>query len=335
MGKIKYLCGRIFSMHFDKMFEKIDDIHNKTGKSKIYLFFDMINCGLKYQAGYMDYWLFEMYDLNRAQRKTVVTRGINNAFIKRFNDPAYMKYIDDKLEFNRRFEKFLKRDWLDVHTATDEQLAAFCEKHPTFMAKPENGMCGKGIQKLNFSDFESVEALRKHLVEANLMLLEEPVVQHPDLMRLHPNSVNTCRVITIAKDGKTRVVAAYLRIGNGKYVDNFNSGGMVVPIEEDRGEIIYPALDKSGNLYEKHPMTGVSIKGFKIPLWDEVIKLVCEAGQVVPQVGLVGWDVCVTEKGPLLIEGNEFPGHDIYQLPPHRTNGIGVLPKFKRAIDGE
>lgn len=335
MGKIKYLCGRIFSMHFDKMFEKIDDIHKKTGKSKIYLFFDMINCGLKYQAGYMDYWLFEMYDLNRAQRKTVVTRGINNAFIKRFNDPAYMKYIDDKLEFNRRFEKFLKRDWLDVHTATDEQLAAFCEKHSTFMAKPENGMCGKGIQKLNFSDFDSVEELRKHLVEANLMLLEEPVVQHPDLMRLHPNSVNTCRVITIAKDGKTRVVAAYLRIGNGKYVDNFNSGGMVVPIEEDRGEIIYPALDKSGNLYEKHPMTGVSIKGFKIPLWDEVIKLVCEAGQVVPQVGLVGWDVCVTEKGPLLIEGNEFPGHDIYQLPPHRTNGIGVLPKFKRAIDGE
>ena len=66
-----------------------------------------------------------------------------------------------------------------------------------------------------------------------------------------------------------------------------------------------------------------------------MIKLVCEAGQVVPQVGLVGWDVCVTEKGPLLIEGNEFPGHDIYQLPPHRTNGIGVLPKFKRAIDGE
>ena len=108
MGKIKYLFGRIFSMHFDKMFEKIGEVHKKSGKSRIYIFFDMINCGLKYQAGYMDYALFEMYDLNRAQRKTVVTRGINNAFIKRFNDPEYMKYIDDKLEFNRRFEKFLK-----------------------------------------------------------------------------------------------------------------------------------------------------------------------------------------------------------------------------------
>lgn len=52
-----------------------------------------------------------------------------------------------------------------------------------------------------------------------------------------------------------------------------------------------------------------------------------------PQVGIVGWDVCVTDNGPLLIEGNDFPGHDIYQLPPHRTNGIGVLPKFKRAMN--
>ena len=55
----------------------------------------------------------------------------------------------------------------------------------------------------------------------------------------------------------------------------------------------------------------------------------------VTEQAVVIMDVCVTEKGPLLIEGNEFPGHDIYQLPPHRTNGIGVLPKFKGAIDGE
>ena len=53
-------------MHFDKMFEKIDDIHKKTGKSKIYLFFDMINCGLKYQAGYMD-----MYKWRRTTLATI------------------------------------------------------------------------------------------------------------------------------------------------------------------------------------------------------------------------------------------------------------------------
>lgn len=152
-------------------------------------------------------------------------------------------------------------------------------------------------------------------------------------MALHPYAVNTCRVITLLKDGIVHVIAAYLRIGNGNIVDNFNSGGMVVPINKETGRIEYPALDKAGNLYEAHPLTGVPIKGFVIPLWDQVLTLVKEAGLIVPQVGLVGWDVCVTKDGPILIEGNDFPGHDIYQLPPHRTDGIGVLPEFEKVIN--
>lgn len=45
------------------MFEKINSIHEKTGKSKIYLLYDMQRCARKYGAGYMDYDLFEMYNL--------------------------------------------------------------------------------------------------------------------------------------------------------------------------------------------------------------------------------------------------------------------------------
>lgn len=330
MGKIKYLIKRILDMNYKQMFAKIGEVHEKSGKSRIVIFFDMIWCGLVYQAGYMDYALFEMYELNRAQRKTVVTRGINNAFIKRFNDPEYMPEIENKLKFARNFGEFMHRDWLDMQSATEAEFDEFIRKHPVFMAKPVDGMCGKGIEKIDVRD--AGEGLYERLKNGVQVVLEECVVQHEKLMELHPCSVNTCRVITLTKSGVTNVVAAYLRIGNGRYVDNFNSGGMVVPIEEDRGEIIYPALDKAGSLYENHPMTGTPIKGFVIPMWDEVTALVRKAGAVVPQVGLVGWDVCVTDSGPLLIEGNDFPGHDIYQLPPHRTNGIGVLPKFERAI---
>lgn len=331
MGKLKYIFKRIADMNFRQMFQKIEEVHKKSGKSRIVIFFDMIYCGFVYQAGYMDYWLFEMYDLDRAQRKTVVTRGINNSFIKRFNDPQYMPEIENKLKFARNFGEFMHRDWLDLENASDEELADFVGKHPVFMGKPADGMCGKGIEKLDAREY-TLPQLRTHLEENRLTVLEECVTQHPELMRLHPCSVNTCRVISLTKNGETNIVAAYLRIGNGKHVDNFNSGGMVVPVEEETGEIIYPALDKSGRLFDVHPMTGVPIKGFKIPLWNEVTELVKKAGQVVPQVGLVGWDVSVTENGPLLIEGNDFPGHDIYQLPPHRTNGIGVLPKFERAL---
>ena len=33
------------------MFDKIDSIHKKTGKSKIYLLYDMFKCARKYGGG--------------------------------------------------------------------------------------------------------------------------------------------------------------------------------------------------------------------------------------------------------------------------------------------
>ena len=116
-------------------------------------------------------------------------------------------------------------------------------------------------------------------------------------------------------------------------MDNFNAGGMVAPIDIKTGKIIYPAVNKKNLVFDIHPETNTPIQGFQIPEWELVKSLVLEAAKVVPQVGLVGWDVAISDHGPLLIEGNEFPGHDIYQLPPHRENGIGMLPIFEKAIN--
>ena len=59
MGKLKFLLARIAGLNWKQMFRKIDEVHEKSGRSKLFIFFDMVWCGLRYQAGYMDYWLFE------------------------------------------------------------------------------------------------------------------------------------------------------------------------------------------------------------------------------------------------------------------------------------
>ena len=43
----------------------------------------MIGCFFKYQAGYADYIFFEMYNLSKKERKTILTRGKNNSYVKR------------------------------------------------------------------------------------------------------------------------------------------------------------------------------------------------------------------------------------------------------------
>ena len=53
-----------------------------------------------------------------------------------------------------------------------------------------------------------------------------------------------------------------------------------------------------------------------------------EACFVVPQMGYIGWDVGFSDKGPVFVEANEYPGHDIYQLPEHTKDGKGMWPLF-------
>lgn len=314
-------------MNYKKFFKTIKELHIKTGKSRIYLFFDIVHCGLKYQAGFNDYALFEMYNLNRKQRKTVLTRGINNHYIKKSNDPSFTHFFDNKNEFNEKFNKFVKRDWMVIDGSNIDEFNKFIKNKKEIIAKPTNGTHGDGIIKV-IPDKNTY----KDLMEKKLFLVEEVIEQIPEMKKLNPSSVNTIRAITYADNGKCTVIAAYLRIGNNRVVDNFNGGGMVVPINVDTATIEYPALDKKGNLYYQHPTTKTDIKGFKIPQFDEIKELINEVGNVIPEVKYVGWDIGLSTKGPCLIEGNDFPGHDIYQLPPHRTDGIGVLPQFEKVL---
>jgi len=331
MSKIKYLIGRFKSMNFKRLFNTIDQIHKRTRKSKIYLFFDIFNCAIKYQSGYVDYLLFEMWDLNKEERKTVLTRGKNNAFVKYYNNQAYNHLFLNKNEFNETFKKYLNREYIILND-NKKEFNKFIKGKKLIFCKPINGTHGDNMQKINPKEFEG--DLYDYLVEKNLRLIEEVVIQCDEMNELYPHAINTVRIITVNRyDGKTKVVAAYQRIGNHGYiVDNYNGGGMVVPINEKTGVIEYPAVDKLKNVYHKHPMTNTSIVGFKIPMYKDAVKLALKAAKVVKEIRYVGWDIAITKNGPTIIEGNEYPGHDIYQLPAHRTNNIGVLPKFEETL---
>ena len=329
MSKLNYVLKRIKNMDFKKMFETVDLINKKEGITKIHLLLDIIYCGFKYQAGYSDYKLYEMYKMNSKEKATVITRGVNNNYIKTLNNKEYISYFSDKIKFNDTFKKYLNRDYLSLNEKNYQDFEKFVKKHPTFIAKPVSESCGKGIEKITVTN-ENKKEVFKELIESKRYLIEEVATQCETISKLHPSSINTIRVVTM----KNKVVFAVLRIGNNNnIVDNFNHGGMATTIDITTGRINYPAIDKVGNLYEVHPLTKEKIVGIKIHNWDEIKKLCVEASKIVPEVGYVGWDVCDGEKKPFLIEANEFPGYDVYQLPPHRPlPNIGLKPEFDKVF---
>ncbi len=330
MENIKYVIKRLTDMNYKALLEKLNSLHKKTGRSRIALLRDMQKCAVNYGAGYMDYDLFEMYNLTDEQRDTYLTRGRNNALIVKYNDPAYYHCFDNKDEFNTNFGEYIHREWIPFQGSEKGKVLDFISRHKEFIAKPIEGSCGKGIEKIRTADYENPQAVYDALAALNIPFeLEEVVLQHPAVSAIYPYAINTVRIVTIYKEEKVHIICAYFRIGNhGNYVDNFNSGGMTAPVDERTGTVKDKAIDKNKNLYEAHPQTGAPIKGFQFPNWDKALDMVCKAAKEIPQMAYIGWDVAFAPDGPLLIEGNNFPGHDIYQLPEHTPDKIGMMSKF-------
>jgi glutathione synthase/RimK-type ligase-like ATP-grasp enzyme len=321
-------------MNYTAMLNRVKKVSKDANKPSIYIFFDMIWCGIRYGAGYVDYDTIHFWDLNSAQRKTMLTRGINDKYVKAFNNKEYWHYLDNKNEFNEKFSKFIYRSWIYPVKDNKDKILEWLKDKKVFIAKPNNGQCGKGILKINVDDesmadtYKSPDKLYQYLLDNKVDLLEEVVTQADEINAIYPNSVNTIRVVTVLRDTNAEVLAAAMRIGNGgRHVDNFNSGGLVIPINVETGTTKNIAVNKEGQGFTHHPYTGTKIAEIKIPKWDMVINTAKEAAKLIPEVGYVGWDVAITPDGTTLIEGNQFPGHDIYQMPQHIPDKIGILPR--------
>ena len=334
MSRIAYVLKRIGKMDFSRMRDTAKMLHKKTGKPTLWLLTDMARCAAKYNAGYMDYKIAEMYRLNDAQRRTVITRGISNDIVRRMNDKAYWHFFDDKTQFNQTFAKWVRRDWIKTDDALESSaLSAFPADKTQVIYKPLEGSSGQGIVKYQKADWENLPLFMEQLSEAGPGILEEVVIQHPQMAKMCPTSVNTVRIATMLGDKREGIVYAFLRIGNGRVMDNVDCGCMAARVDLDSGTLLTVGADKQGNTFEKHPITGTDIIGFQIPYFEEAKQMCLKAMHYVPQVRFVAWDVAITADGPRFIEGNSFPSHAVPQFAAHYPDGIGILPEFEKFLD--
>jgi len=334
MSKVSYLFSRINKLDYKKMWGTIATLRQRSGKSRAWLMADLLNCAVRYNAGYMDYMIAEIYRLNASQRKTVITRGINNGIVRRMNDKRYWHAFDDKAEFNTRFAKWVERDWIRLNASTSkDELSAFLQDKQAIFIKPIEGSSGVGVSKFLKTQWQDLDAFYEQAKKLGACIAEDCVVQHPLMATLCPTSVNTVRIATLLGEKQQGILYAFLRIGNGKVMDNVDCGGMAARVDLASGLLLTVAADKQGHVFTHHPMTNTPIVGFQLPFFEEAKAMCEEAMQIVPQLRYVAWDVALTQKGPRLIEGNSFPSHAVPQFAAHYPDGIGILPEFSKFID--
>jgi hypothetical protein len=326
MKKIKFLIKAILKMNYKEMFRIARKISKEHGKLTIITFIDIIWCGLRYGAGYMDYLEFEFYLLNGSQRKTFLTRAKNNEIVRKYNNKEYNHYLNNKIEFNNMFKDYLDRDFIDVSKCTKKEFKQFCKGKKYVIAKEVDNCGGVGVSKEFVQDTNRLyEKLRKN----KQYLVEEVIVQNSKISKLYPDSVNTLRLFTFLDDkGNVQILNAIFKIGNKGFVDNFASGGMYTFLD-DNGEVVCPAINKKDDKFTIHPETKEQIIGFKVPNYDKAIELVKKASLLIPEIRYIGWDVAITEKGACLVEGNEFPG--VFQIKPSfMDEPEGILTRYNK-----
>lgn len=181
-------------------------------------------------------------------------------------------------------------------------------------------------QRMSISEFRKTRRYQRAVIEYY-------IVQHRLLAEINPDSVNTLRIITIIGDNEfgdstpleqVRVFSSYLRAAavKGVSADNMSRGGVFVGIQDDgalrdEGYCVERHLDLYGR-YSQHPITAFKFAGFRVPYWVAAVDLVKRAHKHIWNVKSIGWDVAITESGPIIIEGNiawAFPHQQIANGP--------------------
>lgn len=337
MSWSRYLLRVFTGVRPRAMWECLSQAREKSGKSRAVLFPDMLWCLMRYGAGYHDYLMFQFFNMDGAHRKTYVTRLKNKRLVTLMNDPAAAPAFDRKSLFYTKFREYLGRDFMVVPGAASGQLEQFAAGKEKLFAKPDVGESGKGIQLLNLADFASTHELLSYLKAHDFGVVEDPLEQHPDLARLYPHSANTLRIVTLLTgepgQRQAQCVYAVIKTGcGGKFVDNLESGGLFCPIDQETGTICGPGHTSDLRVLDRHPDTGVELRGFAVPYVKEAIQLCQRAALVEPRMRYLGWDVCITPTGPVIVEGNDYPGYDFWQQPEHTPDRIGLWPYYKKVL---
>ena len=81
-------------------------------------------------------------------------------------------------------------------------------------------------------------------------------------------------------------------------------------------------------IFTQHPDTGTIFDNFKIPYFEELKRLTKNAAILLPDK-LIGGDIGISDKGPVLIEGNGYYGIDVSDLA---YGGYRKHPVFKKIL---
>ena len=257
------MIRKIKAIDTKKLNKLASEIAVRNNKTKGYVKRDMIKNFLRYGIGYTDYLKGDYINLTKEQKKTFVTTKSYYKLLSYLNNPKYDACMSDKIVFNKIFNKYLHREWIDLRNTSLEEFKKFIKNKKTIFAKPPTDFGGHGIEKIVVKDIDDVEKLYLLLRSKKLNLIEEEIVQAKELDKLNPYAVNSFRVVTLVKDHKAYILNNALRINIDDAIA-IGCSDAYMRLDE-KGNICSRVVDDVANVYTEHPIAKIKFDTVKVP----------------------------------------------------------------------
>ncbi|MEO1158980.1 MAG: sugar-transfer associated ATP-grasp domain-containing protein [Pseudomonadota bacterium] len=245
--------------------------------------------------------------------------------------------LNDKLSFEencRKFdlpciETFLKIA-ADGNVAQVSADAMECAKlASSLFVKPVLASQGRGTERWDKRDAGYVEAngasvpdfaaLLRHLksramAQSDGLLVQEAAVNAPEIETLGGRALSTVRLVTLrTPDGAVRPIQVGMRVAGraAAVADNYHAGGAYFFVDHLTGEIgrgislDFPEHSQylTGAPGSDHRLTGNTVEG-----WEQLKDLALRLHEKLTIHAIGGWDVALTDRGPVAVECNSVPG---------------------------
>ena len=331
----------------EKMYEGVErHIPNESPEKKEEMVYRAIYDWWAYGSNVDEEFYLHFDTKTDAEKKQYLVENLRSRYVDHLNMGGSWEVIqrlEDKYRLYLRLKPYYRREVISLSSENDFSIfEQFVNRHDVFVVKPLNFWYGKGVHKASLQDyggnirtaFDSILNEGKRIKERHpsrdpQMVLEELIDQDPAMAQLHPQSVNALRITTVRRaDGKIVMYRPRIKIGmNGEFLASAAQNGVVAEIDPDTGIISTDGFNESGVCYQKHPDTGVTIKGFQIPKWDELLILVDNLNKEMSEFGYIGWDLVLSKAGWCVMEGN-YAGEIASQF----ILGKGLRGEFEELI---
>ncbi len=204
----------------------------------------------------------------------------------------------------------------DMHIITINEALTLIHKADSFIIKPSiETLQGNGVKKIHSANIHDIEELKNlfHSIGDNF-ILQHVVKQHPDIEKLNPTSLNTCRITSILLNNRF-LTSTNIKVGKLNSIkDNWNSS-YFINVDEN-GYFSEYGYDYYLNRVYKTD-NGFIFKGLKMPFYNKMLEFVEQTHRAYfPQCGVIGWDITIDNNDEIsVIELNlTCPGIAVEQL---------------------